>query len=169
MFFEPIVRPNRQDYPQPKPGSPVPRLKCARNIFSASRRRRTHDQAVQNRYPRRAGRRHRAALFNDARGRLLIAGVDLDDDGPHTVAELRVMDRSGRRRWRVRLWPCRTFPTPTARDMPFFVTGFSSWRHSAPACQTSPMSGRRKRSMGIMRRESKKRCAQKTILNLVIF
>lgn len=52
------------------------------------------------------------AMDEDTRDRLLIAGVDLDDDGPYAVAELRVMDRSSRRRWQMRLWPCRSMPTP---------------------------------------------------------
>ena len=52
------------------------------------------------------------AMDKDSRERLLIAGVDLDDDGPYVVAELRAMDRASRRRWQGRLWSCRSIPTP---------------------------------------------------------
>jgi hypothetical protein len=47
-------------------------------------------------------------MDEDTRDRLVIAGVDLDDAGHYAVAELRAMDRSGRRRWLLRLWPCRS-------------------------------------------------------------
>jgi hypothetical protein len=49
-------------------------------------------------------------MDKDTRDRLLIAGVDLDDAGPYAVAELRAMDR--RHRWQLRLWRCRSSPTP---------------------------------------------------------
>ena len=51
-------------------------------------------------------------MDQDTRNRLVIADIDLDDAGPYAVAELRAMDRSGCRRWLLRLWPCRSMPTP---------------------------------------------------------
>ena len=51
-------------------------------------------------------------MDQDTRDHLVIAGVDLDAAGSYAVAELRAMDRSGRRRWLLRMWPCRSMPTP---------------------------------------------------------
>lgn len=52
------------------------------------------------------------AMDKDTWDRLLNAGVDLDDAGSYVVEKLRATDRFSRRRWQLRLWPCRSLSTP---------------------------------------------------------
>ncbi len=52
------------------------------------------------------------AMDEDTTDRLIIAGIDLAEDGAFAVAELRVEDRKGRRRWQTRIWSCRSIPSP---------------------------------------------------------